>query len=261
MPAPLVKFSYVTKGDNFVGTAEVPTQNGTMKFGILVPLQDIRKEVRDYLAQSPAVSGDSGVVGNLSRVYDRVATERARRRLGTLIKAKMGGAIRPYEIAGPAGYARRIAQQAANKAAHGRAVVSGDDVGFSLKKVVKGAGKGIAKGAKGVAKGTVKVAKGVTKGGAAVVSNPLTSALLTAVPGGNTALAIINAAKDGRQGPKQAIADIASLAGKGDLRAKASADALEAAARAAKQPPPSSGAIVALAAGGTLILGLLLLKK
>lgn len=282
-----VKFSFDRKGDNYLGQAEVPTRSGKLQFQVMVPIADIRQEVKTFLAKQPAeIAGDPHIVGDLDRVYDNVGYLRAKRRLGTAIKVRLGGKVRPFEVAGSLGFAHRMAQTAANRRGNFSPMrrlgpmqyrVAGDDeddvsgnpfkaigkgivkgakaVGKGTVKVAKVVGKGTVKGAKAVGKGTVKTAKFVGKGVTKTVDNPITAALLTTVPGGTAAMAIVHAARAGGSGAKGAIKDIKTLAEQGDPQAIASADVLEAAARG----QTSSGAGIAIMAG--LGLGALLLLK
>ena len=291
MPSPAVRLTYARKGENFFGRAEIPTKNGTLRFAVLVPLSDIKQEVARYLAANPAqIAGDPNdpnIVGNLPRIYHNIAKKRAQRRLGTAIKAKFGGSIRPYEIAGSAGYAVRIAQTAANKLAWGPdvgaeiglfgfvkkigkavgkgVVAAGKGIGKGVFATGKGIGKGAAWTGKKVAKGTVATGKGVLKVGKVVTSNPITRALISVVPYGGAALAVADAARRGSPGAQKAIAETQAAADAGNVIAQASSHVLTAATEQlntgvnfAHDNPKSSAGMIAAVAGG---LGLLLMLK
>jgi hypothetical protein len=269
-----VRFTYDKKGDNFFGQAEVPTSNGVLRFKAMVPMADVRMQVRAFLAKQPTdIAGDPVMVAKLPLVENRVAKERTKRRLVTAIRVKMGGPVRPFEVSGPAGFAHRIAQGAANRRSlyqAGCVSGDGDDVGAFgfLKKIGKGIGKGVKAVGKGVGKGVVATGKGIGKGakvvgkggyivaktavkaGGKVISNPITGALLTAVPGGAAAAAIIAAARGGSPGAQQAIVQVTDAAQAGDAQAQASKAALDVAE--ASTPPPSAGPNKTLLIGGGL---------
>ncbi len=194
-----IRFTYETKGDNFLGTAEIPTRSGhMMRFETLLPMADIRNEVQRFLRnQPPVIAGDPRILANISGIYNNVAKTRARRRLGTAIKMRFGGKVRPYEVAGPAGYAHGLAKQARQ-----RAYDAGNDIGFSLKGGIKKVGRGIGKGAKAVG-------KGVYKGGKAVVTNPYGQLALSALPGGSNVVRAIDIARGayGKKGGGPVLAD------------------------------------------------------
>ena len=265
MASPQIRLTYARKGENFFGRAEVPTPNGMLKFHVLVPMADIKKEVADYLRQkAPEIAGDPHIAGNLPRIHNTIAHRRAKRRLGTAIKAKLGGSIKPYEIAGPAGYAHRIAKHAANKAAMKHA--DANDIGVSLGGIFKSIGRGVKAVGKGVGRGTVAVAKGVGRGAVAtgkgvgkaanvVTKNPITRALVSVVPGGVAAIAISDAARGGSPGAQQAIDETFAAARNGNPTAEESARRLrEAGAKESASKMP-----LYLAAGG--LAALILLKK
>lgn len=263
-----VRFTYDKKGDNFFGQAEVPTSNGVLRFKAMVPMADVRMQVRAFLAKQPTdIAGDPVMVAKLPLVENRVAKERTKRRLVTAIRVKMGGPVRPFEVSGPAGFARRIAQGAANRRSLyqagcvGRDEIAGDgdDVGAFgfIKKIGRGIGKGVKAVGKGVGKGVVATGKGIGKGakvavkaGGKVITNPITGALLTAVPGGAAAAAIIAAAKGGSPGAQQAIVQVTDAAQAGNPQAQASKAALDVAEAA--NPPPSAGPSKGLLIGGAV---------
>jgi hypothetical protein len=285
LAAPMIHLSYARHGQNFFGRAEVPTRSGKVRFAVMVPLADVKEEVKRFLAaQPPEISGDVRIAGNMSQIVERIARKRARRRLGTAVKAKFGGDIRPYEIAGPAGYAYRVAKTAAAKKRgwhHDVPTEIGWSLGGMLKSAAKGVGSGIkavGKGtvavAKGVGKGTVAVAKGVGKGteatgkaigkgsvaagkgvykvGNVVTKNPITRALVSVVPGGAAALAIADAARGGSPGAQEAINQTNAIAQQtGDPTATRSASILNQAV-AGQSNKGSNTAMIAVVGLGTL---------
>jgi hypothetical protein len=194
MPQGLVHFNYERRGDNLLGSAEVETANGSKyRFETLLPLNHIRQEVKKFLAESPSIGNDEWIRANIGNVVNHAAESRARRRLETAIKTTFGGAIPPYHIAGTAGYARRIAQSAADRAEIGNIFKkAAKKVGKGVKAVGKGTVKVVKATGKGTAKAVTKTAKVAYKGGKAVVSNPLTHAALSFVPGGQQASAAIS---------------------------------------------------------------------
>jgi len=270
----MVRFTYEKRGPNFFGAAEVPTKSGTARFEMLLPVKDVEKEVTKFLTSKHDVSGDGlNLIGNVPRIVQNVANDRLKRRLGTAIKVRFGGTVMPYEVSGPAGFGVRMSSIAAAKRRYRVAGnVAGDEVGVSLKGIVKGAAKGIGKGAKAIGKGTKAVAKGTAKGAVKVVkggakvatgltNNPITSAALSFVPGGDAAMAIVKAAQAGSPGANQAISQLNTLAGQGDLRAAQAAAALaqaRAKTKASQKPDVPIGAILG---GAGALVGLLLLAK
>lgn len=254
-----VRFTYEQHGPNFLGCAEIPTSNGVIKFKTLIPMADVRMQVRRFLAAQPEVSGDPNIAARVAGIESAVAQERAKRKLITAIRIRRGLPVSPADVSGPAYRPQQLALIARNRSMYQSGIAGSDDpyadvgaFGF-LKKAVKGIGKGVKAVGKGVGKGTVAVAKGVGKGTVAVAKgvgkgtvvvakatgktvsavarNPITAALLTTVPGGAAALAIVNAAKGGQKGAQEAITDISAGAAAGDPNAQASAAALQAAAQ------------------------------
>lgn len=206
-----VKLTFDRKGDNFLGVAEIPTRRGPLVFKTLIPMTEVRQQIKDWLADQPTVGADPLVLARMPGIEHKVATIRAKRRLGTAIRIRFGGRVRPYEVSGSAGHAYQLARVAGRRG----------DIG-GIGKVFKKVGKAVGKAGKAVGKTAYKGTK-------AVVKNPITGALLTVVPGGPQAKAILDAARQGSPGAQQAINDINTLANGGDVQAIQSRDALNAA--------------------------------
>lgn len=210
------------------------------------------------------------VAGNAAYAT-RIASEAARKGMERgLILRRPGGMQPGYDPQDDIGW---NPFKAVAKAVTKVAKVVAKPVVFVAKKTATGAkvvGKGIGKGVvatgKGIGKGTVAVAKGGWTASKAIANNPLTSALVSVLPGGAAAMAVVKAAQGGSPGAAQAIVDTAKIADAGNLSAAQSLAALQAAQaqldaqRPAPVPEKSSMPMILGGVGGGLAL-LMLLKK
>jgi hypothetical protein len=219
-----VKLTYETRGENLIGTAEIPGAARPFKFKTLVPLIDVRQTVDTWLAGQPAYAADPQIQQRKAAIVERVAQLKARRRLGTAIKVRFGGRVEPYEVAGSNDLAIRLRNVAAHRA----------DIG-GVKSAFRKVGRGIKKGGRVVGRGV----KAGAKGGVRLARNPVTGALISQLPGGSAAVSLANLTK-----------------GKG--RSNGSTTALE--PMPAVMPPPNTGVNpmliggIAAAALGALVL-------